>query len=90
VCENALNWRIMVNLARDENGTRSDELSSLAMPTLLVWGADDVAYPVERFARRFEADIADAELVVMEGCGHYAPLERPFEFARIMRERFFP
>jgi pimeloyl-ACP methyl ester carboxylesterase len=88
VCDDAVNWRTMVNLARDENGTRSPELRELAMPTLLVWGVDDVAYPVENFARRFAADIPHAELVLMERCGHYPPLERPAEFVRVLRDRF--
>lgn len=90
VCDNAVNWRCMVDLARDENGTRSAELGELAVPTLLVWGDDDVAYPVEGFARRFAADIPGAELVVLERCGHYPPLERPAGFVRILRDRFAP
>jgi pimeloyl-ACP methyl ester carboxylesterase len=88
VCENASNWRTMVGLCRDENGERSPELATLAVPTLLVWGGNDIAYTVERFARQFERDIPDVELVVMPGIGHYPPQEAPADFARILRERF--
>ena len=42
-CENADNWGAVVDLARDENGTRSLELSKLTQPTLLVWGELDIA-----------------------------------------------
>ncbi|MEZ5974685.1 MAG: alpha/beta hydrolase [Planctomycetota bacterium] len=38
-CDNASNWRAMVDLVRDENGTRQAELVHIACPTLLVWGA---------------------------------------------------
>ncbi len=86
VCENSVNWRTMVNLARDENGLRSGELKNLTMPTLLLWGEDDVAYPIERFAQRFATDIPDSELIVAEACGHYLPQERPDEFVRLLRE----
>ena len=90
VCENAANWRTMVGLAQDENGLRSPELTELAVPTLLVWGGEDFAYPVERFARPFERDIPQAELVVLEGLGHYPPQEDPGAFAALLRERYLP
>jgi pimeloyl-ACP methyl ester carboxylesterase len=85
---NAANWRTMVALARDENGTRAGELGRLDVPTLLVWGAADVAYPVERFARRFLDAIPDAELVIVEDGGHYIPEEDPQLFVDLLRERF--
>ena len=85
VCENAENWRTTVGLCRDENGTRAAELTTLAVPTLLVWGEHDIAYPIERFARQFERDIPDAELVVMSGLGHYPPQEDPAAFAALLR-----
>lgn len=77
VCSNAENWRAMVDLARDENGTRQDELAELSRPTLLLWGAEDVAYTVERFARRFAERIPDARQVWLADCGHYPQEERP-------------
>lgn len=88
VCANSHNWKAMVDLARDENGARSGELSTLAPPTLLLWGADDVAYPVEKYARRFAEDVPSAELVVLPETGHYPHEERP---AACLREltRFF-
>jgi pimeloyl-ACP methyl ester carboxylesterase len=71
VCLNAENWRVMVDLARDENGTRSGDLARIAAPTLLLWGADDVAFPVERDAKRFASAIPGATLDVLPGVGHY-------------------
>jgi pimeloyl-ACP methyl ester carboxylesterase len=77
VASNAGNWKAMVDLARDENGTREDELRSLGVPTLVLWGADDVAYPLDVYGRRFASTIPVAELAVVDGTGHYAHEERP-------------
>lgn len=86
LCANRDNWRAMVDLARDENGERQDDLGRLAQPTLLVWGAQDLAYPVEDVARRFERTIPRAGLVVIEGTGHYPHEERPREVAAALVE----
>ncbi|MEZ6020301.1 MAG: alpha/beta hydrolase [Planctomycetota bacterium] len=76
-CDNASNWRAMVDLVRDENGTRQAELVHIACPTLLVWGAEEIAYPVESFGRRFADAIPGSELVVLDDCGHYPQEEQP-------------
>ncbi len=86
VCDNPANWRAMVDLARDEDGARFDELGRLTQPTLLLWGARDVAYPPERFARAFEQRIPDARLVVLPDTGHYPQRERPGSTAAALRE----
>lgn len=85
-CDNSDNWGAVVDLARDENGTRSTELSKLTQPTLLVWGERDIAYAVARFARRFEAAIPASRLVQIPDCGHYPQEERPAELGRLLRE----
>jgi pimeloyl-ACP methyl ester carboxylesterase len=86
LCENADNWSAMVDLARDENGERAPELADLQPPTLLIWGADDFAYTVERFARRFEELIPDVRLELIAQCGHYPHEERPAEVAALLRQ----
>ncbi|MEM9380848.1 MAG: alpha/beta hydrolase, partial [Planctomycetota bacterium] len=69
--ENRGNWNAMIDLVRDENGDRAADLARLEMPTLLLWGALDQAYPPDTFGRTFEERIPDARLVVVEGAGHY-------------------
>ena len=88
VCDNSHNWKAMVELARDENGSRAAELAELQAPTLVLWGRDDVAYPVEVYGERFAREIPDAELVVMPGCGHYPHEARPDAVVREL-DRFF-
>ena len=80
-CEASENWRAMVALCRDENGNRQSDLGQVGQPTLLLWGAEDIAYPVDRFAKAFEEAIPDARLAVIEGAGHYPFEERPAETA---------
>ena len=88
VCGNAHNWEAMIDLARDENGTRAAEIPNLAMPVLLLWGADDLAYPPAVYAERFHADIPRSELVVLERTGHYPHEERPARTVEEMRAFF--
>jgi pimeloyl-ACP methyl ester carboxylesterase len=52
-------------------------------PTLLIWGDQDQDTPLKD-AKLLETVIKDAGLVVFEGAGHYAYLERPADFARIV------
>lgn len=59
-------------------------LGSIKASTLLVWGTADDAVPVAH-ARRMEAAIPDAGLVLFEGAGHFAYLDEPQKFCRIAR-----
>jgi len=82
--ENRGNWNAMIDLVRDENGARKDDLGSLAMPTLLIFGEHDQAYPPETFGREFEERIPNARLEVIEGAGHYPHEQRPAEVAGLI------
>jgi 3-oxoadipate enol-lactonase len=58
---------------------RKDQLEKIAVPTLLVAGSDDRIAPpavMESMARR----IPHAEFVLLEGCGHLGPMDRPQAF----------
>ena len=56
-----------------------DELARLAVPALVVWGASDLVVPAAH-ARRAMDRLAEGRLVMLPGCGHLAPIERPEEF----------
>ena len=66
------------------NEDLSDLLPSIRSSTLLVWGSEDDAVPVSH-ARRMEAAIPDAGLVLFEGAGHFAYLDDPQRFCRVAR-----
>ena len=88
VCENKQNWKVMIDLARDENGTRSGDIAGIQTPTLLVWGAEDLAYPPEVYASRFDADLPNSELLVLPDTGHYPFEERPNQVLEAMGSFF--
>jgi haloalkane dehalogenase len=52
------------------------KLAELAVPTLLVWGADDQFAPLAG-ARRFEREIPGARLAAFEGAGHFVFDQEP-------------
>lgn len=56
-------------------------------PTLLIWGELDQETPV-RDAKILEDAISDAGLIIFEGAGHYAYLERAADFTRIVTHFF--
>src|SRR6266550_368927 len=64
---------------------QSDLLLRITVPTLLIWGEQDVRSPLS-VARQFERAIADAQLVVIPRAGHVSNLERPEEFNAAVRE----
>lgn len=51
-------------------------LAAMAVPTLLLWGRDDPFAPVAG-AERFERELPDTELVVVEGAGHFVYEDEP-------------
>ena len=59
-------------------------LPEIQAPTLLIWGENDQDTPLAD-AKMMESSIPDAGLVVLSGAGHFSYLDRPADFARIIR-----
>jgi len=55
-------------------------LSAIHCPTLVLCGVHDLLTPPDRH-EAMAAAIAGAKLVVVQGAGHFSPLERPYEVA---------
>ena len=62
----------------------SGDLSNITCPTLVLCGRQDALMPLKVHNEMAER-IPDAKLVVVEDCGHLAPLERPRTVSAIMR-----
>ena len=62
-------------------------LPRVEAPTLLVWGDRDDAAPVAH-GHEMEKLIPDAGLVIFEGAGHFAYLDEPDRFCRVVRHFF--
>ncbi|MEF9973866.1 MAG: alpha/beta hydrolase [Clostridia bacterium] len=58
-------------------------LPRISAPTVLFWGADDTAAPLW-VGKGMEKAIPDAGLVVMEGAGHFAYLDRYADFRAVL------
>lgn len=56
-------------------------LATITAPALIVHGRADRMVPLEQ-ALRLASLLPDADLVVFNRCGHWAPIERPDDFAR--------
>lgn len=50
------------------------KLASVTMPVLIVWGKQDVLTPLSA-AEALHREMPQSELVVLDGCGHLAPIE---------------
>jgi pimeloyl-ACP methyl ester carboxylesterase len=76
-------------LVRLVNADLRPFMPRIAVPTLLVWGAQDTDTPLSA-ARLMERLIPDAGLVVLERAGHYSYLDQPARFARIVSHFIAP
>src|SRR5829696_2307562 len=59
------------------------DLAALGLPTLLLWGEDDEFAPVAG-AHRFQRELPDTELVVVEGARHFVWEDAPEECAEAL------
>jgi len=60
------------------------QLERLVAPTLIVWGQDDRAAPLD-IAFRMLRELPDARLVVFSRCGHWAQVEHADEFNAVVK-----
>jgi pimeloyl-ACP methyl ester carboxylesterase len=60
-----------------------ERLRSIATPTLILWARRDRVLPAS-IARRLQADLRQAELQMLEGCGHFLQEEKGQQIAARM------
>jgi len=80
-------WNRKGNLQQIMNMTSSDKyldtkvVSTIACPTLIVWGKYDKVVPV-KYAEYFHRDIKNSEEIIYDSCGHVPMIERPLDVKR--------
>ena len=57
----------------------TSKLSSISVPTLIVWGSNDPVIPIN-YADDFISSIQDCTFFRMDGCGHTPYVQDPFVF----------
>ena len=62
-----------------------DRLERIRVPTLVIWGRDDLVVPAAD-AAGFVDRIAGAQLIVFDDCGHVPMAEHPMRFNRLLGE----
>jgi pimeloyl-ACP methyl ester carboxylesterase len=78
--------RAMIKLSRSARKDHlGDRMRNIRVPTLLVWGKQDVVTPPEA-AVGFNKAIPSSRLVWFDNCGHVPMVEKPEEFAGLMLE----
>ena len=69
------------------NEDLTELLPHIKQDTLLIWGDEDTATPIED-AKLMEERIPNSGLAVLEGTGHFSFFEQPIIFRNIMRSYF--
>lgn len=64
------------------------DLRRIACPVLLLAGSDDSVSP-PAVSQKMAEELPEAKAVVLENCGHWLTLERPFDVSRALAE-FLP
>jgi len=74
---------------KQEDRLIKEDLASMRMPTLLIWGERDrIVSP--RVAEALHKGIPHSRKVILAGCGHCPQLEAPENFVRAVREFLAP
>ena len=63
----------------------SGSASQIKVPTLLIWGENDMATPLSD-GKRFAELISGSTLRVLSGAGHFVHEEKPVEVEKVIRE----
>jgi len=69
------------------NYDQTNQLSKIEVSTLLVWGTLDKETPFY-FTKIFKKHIKDCEVIKFKNCSHFAYLERPALFLKILLSYF--
>lgn len=73
----------LAGLEAMEHWSGADRLRNIVAPTLVVWSSRDRSYPFKQ-ARELWSGIRNADIAVIPGAAHAAPLEKPEIFNAIV------
>ena len=82
-----LQWLPSVDRVRDNTIRKIDD-GGIPVPTLVIWGMNDLSAPLplgQRLFERIAATTPRAEMHVLNGAGHYSYREQPAAFNRVLK-----
>ncbi|MGC8473582.1 MAG: alpha/beta fold hydrolase [Candidatus Dormibacteria bacterium] len=65
------------------NEDLSPMVGQVIVPTLIIWGSNDLELPLRPHAERLQALLPSSELVVFDGSGHFPFLDQAARFAAV-------
>ncbi|MXW29820.1 MAG: alpha/beta hydrolase [Chloroflexi bacterium] len=80
-------WLPSINRVRSDTVRMIDD-DGIPVPTLVIWGINDLSAPLplgQRLFERIAATTPHAEMHVLNGAGHYSYREQPAAFNRIVK-----
>ena len=80
-------WLPSVNRVRSDTVRRIDD-DGIPVPTLVIWGVNDLSAPLplgQRLFERISATTPRAEMHVLNSAGHYSYREQPAAFNRVVK-----
>ncbi len=83
------NIRTLTSLATCGQRPDTTLIQSIKVPTLIIWGQEDVIIPVAH-AEKFHRDIPGSKVKIYSPCGHMAMMEFPEEVAGEFKKFFNP
>jgi len=89
--ENGDSYTIASSVAAMATGKEFEDakLGKVRVPTLIIWGRDDVLIPLS-FGERVNRGIAGSQLVVLDGTGHIPMVGKPAEFNEAVQKFLSP
>ena len=72
-------------LRTEDLSARMNEIEKLAIPTLIMWGAEDVFQPIH-YGTRLAAAMPRARFEKIERTGHFLPEDEPTVVARLIAD----
>lgn len=78
-------WNRFETAPRHHRANFMNRIHELTQPILFVHGENDAAVPLE-YPRQAAKAAARGQLAVIKEAGHFVPVERPVEYARVVRE----
>ena len=74
----------LVLISPSTSGINEEDLESIDIPTMLIWGERDNVFPVETHAKELKDRLSKSKLLIIKGAGHAAYLDKPAEFHELL------